>query len=120
VPLQVYARFPSEARGTGDKDSSINNIHTIAFEVVPPHDFSARRELEKDFATRTGLEEQQLALEEQLRAIETSRTGDVATHTFTKQKSDIGKVCTRISLHANLSWCEAYTRGRRSHARMRK
>ena len=49
---------------------SISNIHTIAFEVVPPHDFTkARKEFKELLIKREELEKQQIAKEEEWQEI---------------------------------------------------
>ena len=60
---KAYARaFRTDAEGDSHelRSGSIGNIHTIAFQIVPPHDFRARKALRQELLNRKTWEEKQI------------------------------------------------------------
>ena len=76
---KAYARaFRTDAEGDSHelRSGSIGNIHTIAFQIVPPHDFRARKALRQELLNRKTWEEKQIDRETAWQKVVTKKSSD--------------------------------------------
>lgn len=77
------------------RTGGIGNLHTIAFEIVPPHDFRARKELREQLGNRKKWEEKQIDREcawQKIVCQKKRKPDHMDTQKIKNIMSDLGKI----------------------------